>query len=191
VASKTHGLARFWAKLGLPGQIALGAGLAALVCFSLPWYAAPDRSKIINRMFHTAAHIGWSAAVRLSGIGPPPGSLDLFPQLWLIPLSALALLVTAWLAGQRRVAQRLAAGITLALSVLALLVELSFYLQIQALEGFFGVQEEEGSLILPPAYSVTWGFWVAVAVSAVAVAASIYTLQPRPLQPEDVEESAC
>jgi hypothetical protein len=167
-------------RLGPPGMLALAEGLAFLCCFSLPWFSmrsfgptgAPDGSGPGPSF---VSFSGWSIA---SGMPVSPNSavrIALFVHLWLVPLTAGALLVIAWLCVQRRLFQPLAAGVILALSVLALLVELGYYVQVSSLALAY---TDSSNGRAPSLIAVSWGCWLAIAVSVIATAAAANLLRP-------------
>jgi hypothetical protein len=165
-------VAGFRQKLERPGIIALAEGLALAVCFSLPWFSFPFAVPANQRgvfLSTTNQYSGWDTA-----IGLPEGPnyrFAIFAHLWLIPVTAVALLVVAWLYWHRRVTARLVLGSVLALSVLALLIAAGFYWQIASLNVISS--GDRG-----PQYIVLWGCWVAMCVNVVAGAACIYLLRP-------------
>jgi hypothetical protein len=154
-------------KLEQPGMIALVAGLALAFCFFMPWLSLPHFAGPSGRFF-ALPYSGWDTA-----IGLPEGSnfrLAVFAHLWLVPLAALTLLVVAWLYSHRRITARLALGCVLALSVLALLVELGFYWQIASLNAI----DAGARGVDIPSYAVLWGCWLAMCVNVVVGAACIF-----------------
>ena len=137
----THLLGRLWK----PGVLALAEGLALLGCFCFPWYVRPDLS-IFNslQVVHappSVSYPGWITAIALPTTLPGV-SVIFAPQLLLIPLCALALFVTAWFYSRQHVTTRLASGMVLALSVLALLISLSFYVEMASEEAAFEVSAQ-------------------------------------------------
>ncbi len=155
-------------------MIALAEGAALICCFFFPWFSSltPTSGNGPGR-FAPVSYSGWSIAG-----GMPTGSLGpiriaLFVHLWLVPLTAVALLVIAWLCGQRRLSFQLAPGAILALSALALLVELGYYVQVSSLGSVMANNPGANSPI-----GVLWGCWLAVGVNAVALAASANSLKP-------------
>jgi hypothetical protein len=122
-------------KLGQPGMIALAEGAALICCFFFPWFSSltPTFRNGPGRVSYS----GWSIARGMPTGSGGPIRIALFVHLWLVPLAAVALLVIAWLCGQRRLSFHLAAGAILALSALALLVELGYYLQVSSLGSFY------------------------------------------------------
>jgi hypothetical protein len=158
-------------RLEQPGAVALAEGLALLCCFLFPWLHFPDLNAppIEGRTPALLSFSGWSTA-----LGLPIGSglhLIVFVHLWLVPLIAAALLVLALLWRQRRFSTRLALGILIALSALALLVEFGFYMQVFWLKPIIFEGPGQGDFI-----GVEWGFWAAVVVNVAAIAASAYLL---------------
>lgn len=164
-------------KLERPGLIALAAGLALAFCFFMPWFAFPyfgSPNAGPGPFPGQVQYSGWDTA-----IGLPEGPhfrFAIFVHLWLVPLVALALLVVAWLYSRRRVAARLALGCVLALSVLALLVELGFYWQIASLNAIDAGAAPASVHV--PQYTVLWGCWLAICLNVVVGAACIFLLRP-------------
>jgi hypothetical protein len=166
-------------RLSRPGIVALAGGFATLWCFLLPWFVAPagafgdgPSTGPLDQgpgPVPLIARPGWSIASGLT-LGSGPGGVvrvALFVHLWLIPLVASALLAVVWLAAQRRIASRLAAGTILALSALSLLVELGYVVQVTSLE-----------LVFPAGVGVAWGCWVAIIASIAIGAAAANLLRP-------------
>lgn len=128
-------VAGFRQKLDQPGMIALVEGLALALCFFLPWLSFPyvaGPSAGQGPFPSAVQYSGWDTA-----IGIPEGPhfrLAIFAHLWFIPVTAVALLVVAWLYSRRRVTARIALACTLALSTLALLIAAGFYWQIASLD---------------------------------------------------------
>jgi hypothetical protein len=155
-------------------MVALTEGLALLVCFCLPWFARPADGVSIGgsgaQPIPLDSYSGWTTAVSLP-TGTPGVEIIFAPQLLLIPLCALALLVTGWLYMKQRVTARLASGIALALSVLALLMALSF----GALVAFEAAIHYQTPAVL---YNTLWGCWLTLLVSGVSSACYIFLLQP-------------
>lgn len=164
-------------KLERPGLIALAAGLALAFCFFMPWFAFPyfgGPGAGPGPFPGQVQYSGWDTA-----IGIPEGPsfrFAIFAHLWLIPIIVGALLVVAWLCSQRRITSRLALGCVLALSVLALLVELGFYWQIASLNAIDNGGGSPAARV--PQYTVLWGCWLAMGVNVVVGAACIYLLRP-------------
>ena len=175
-------------KLEQPGLIALGAGLTLAFCFFMPWFAFPyfgGPNAGPGPFPAQLQYSGWDTA-----IGLPEGPhfrFAIFAHLWLVPLIALALLVVAWLYARRRITSRLALGCVLALSVLALLVELGFYWQIASLNALNPGESSAGARV--PQYTVLWGCWLAVCVNVIAGAACIYLLRPHIFSPKTEREA--
>jgi hypothetical protein len=165
-------------RLSRPGIVALAGGLAMLWCFLLPWFVAPAGAFADGPSPGPLAqgpgplppitHPGWSIASGLNLGSGPTGvvRVALFIHLWLIPLVAAALLVVAWLAAQRRISSRHAAGTILALSALSLLVELGYVVQVTSLEPVF-----------PNGVGVAWGCWIAIIASVATGAAAANLLR--------------
>lgn len=87
-----------------------------------------------------------------------------------MPLVAAALLVLAWVFTQRRFSTRLMLGIVIALSVLALLVELGFWEAGRSL--IMGL----ASMPYDHPIGVQWGCWAAVVINLIALAESAFLL---------------
>ena len=160
--------------LGLPGQVALAVGLALLFCFFLPWSYFPIyNGGPIGELLQTQTNYsGWDTALGVTiGLGR---RLALFVDLWLIPIIAAALLALPWVYRQRLFSARLTLGTVMALSTLALLVEVGFYVQI---------------LLLKPAlfgsYGALWGFYVTVVVSVVVIAVCVWLFRRAGAQQQD------
>lgn len=159
-------------RLGLPGMLALAEGLALLGCFfCFPWFYFPDLNTVPEPESTPplATYSGWSTA-----LGQPIGGghqLILFVHLWLVPLTALTLLALALVYVQFRFSARLTLGVLIALSVLALLVEAGFYMQVFWLKPVLFGGPGGGNWI-----GVVWGLWAAVVVNVAAIAASVYLL---------------
>jgi hypothetical protein len=164
-------VAGFRQKLEQPGMLALAEGLALVVCFFLPWFSFPYAAGTVEGRGILLSAVQYSGLDTAIGIPEGPGfRFAIFAHLWFVPLIALALLVVAWFYTQRRVTARLALGCVLALSVLALLVELGFYWQIASLDA---IGPGGG-----PQYAVLWGCWLAMCINVIAGAACIYLLRP-------------
>jgi hypothetical protein len=169
-------VARATARLTVPGVVALLGGVATLWCFLLPWFVVPtgllDGQPSVAETRAEPAFVtisGWSIAsgMPLQSNVSAADHVALFIHLWLIPLAVAGLFVVAWCAAQRRIAARPAAGCVLALSALALLVELGYDVQVTSFAQFVlnGV-------------SVGWGFWLAVIVSLTTGAFAANLLRP-------------
>src|SRR5215472_19033027 len=89
---KRPNVADWQGKLGQTGLIALAEGLALLGCFCLPWFSFPVFGRAGPRGFGPAVpgYSGWTTAVGV----PLDGAtrFTLFVHLWLVPLTAVALL---------------------------------------------------------------------------------------------------
>ncbi len=161
-------VAGFRQKLDQPGMIALAEGLSLIICFFLPWLAFPYfRSDLRGPSLRQ--YSGWDAAIGIPEV--PQFRLAIFAHLWLIPITAVALLLVAWLYWQQRLTARLALGCVLALSALALLIAAGFYWQIASLDAL-----EPGTQVSP--YAALWGCWLAMCINVVAGAACVYLLKP-------------
>ncbi|HEY7122958.1 MAG TPA: hypothetical protein VH540_03305 [Ktedonobacterales bacterium] len=200
-------LASFWKALPASGQVALGAGAAMLVLFFLPWASAPGldgvfvlSSKGIT-LSHPALYSGWGAAI--TGLHGPillnqdNSRLDMAPSqagyLWLVLLSGLVLLVCARVLRSGRIGTRSGLFVTIACSVVSLVAEGVFLVQV------FGLQSTAKQIFqhagAPPVagavYGLSWGFWLAGTVSIVALAYSAAQLrQSRQVPPRVTQTSA-
>jgi hypothetical protein len=158
-------------KLAAPTLLARAEGAALLICFVLlPWFGFPQPVLTPRTLgLNIKSYTGWEAALGFY-VGPTE-RFDIFVHLWLVPLVAVALLVLAWLFSRRLFSTRLMLGMMIALSALALLVELGFWEQGRALTMVSG-----GG---PPlaGVGVLWGAWVTVAVNVLALAWAVYLLR--------------
>jgi len=191
----------FWRNLGLAGQAALVAGLALVVAFFLPWFSTPDptagpgggytlaTNKQVVTVAQTATASGWNTAA--NGLQTPlfaggqcsaclSPHISIFLALWLVPLAALGLVAIAWLLGRGRLWRRMAAILACVTCLVALALETFFLLEVQSLQSYDQqVFQSAGQQLTGTAYSVTWGFWVALAVSGVALLLSGFLLLQR------------
>lgn len=152
-------------KASLAGQLAGMAGLLLLVCFFLPWSFTPDIRAATTQpsaRIPTASHSGWSTA---NGLPLNGGAtlFNLFPQLWLVLIGALALIAIAALLWLHRITQRLAAALITIISLFALLLEVLFLVQINS------VQAAVPGRLNQTLYGVSWGFWLALVATLVAL----------------------
>jgi hypothetical protein len=161
-------VAGFRQKLERPEMIALAEGLSLIISFFLPWLAFPYFASD-SRGLSLRQYSGWDAAIGIPET--PQFRLAIFAHLWLIPITAVALLLVAWLYSRRRLTARLALGCVLALSALALLIAAGFYWQIASLDAL-----EPGAQVSP--YAVLWGCWLAMCINVAAGAACVYLLRP-------------
>ncbi len=200
-------LASFWKALPASGKAALGAGAALLLVFFLPWASAPGLDGVFVlsskgvKLSHAALYSGWGAAI--TGLHGPillnqdPARLDMAPTqvgyLWLVLLSGLALLVCARLLGRGRIANHVGLLFLSMCSVVSLVVEGMFLVQVLVLHSTAKqIFQQAGA---PPVdgavYGLTWGFWLAGAVSVVALAYSMMRLRPsRQVPPRVTQTSA-
>ena len=170
----------FLKKVGLAGQIALVAALALLVVFFLPWFSTTDPANPGS---------AWSQAtngVQLSFFGSggcilcQAPQVNIFPYLWLIPLAALGLVGIVWLLNQGVLWRRLAAILICVALLVALLVEVSYLLEVQSLHAYAEqALQATGLQLTSTTYNVTWGFWVAMALTGVALLVSSFLLLGR------------
>jgi hypothetical protein len=181
-----------WKRLGMVGQTASLISPLVLLAFSMPWFSSPDFSRLIDEHFLASTSSGWVTAARgLSGFAGT--DVILFPHLWLIPISAVILLGTSWLLSQGKLSQPVAVTIFFASYLLIPLIALGFLIQITSLESHVsrpGVGQGEDAFP-NPAYSVSWGFWLTIALCGMALFLSFYALRQRQRLPDDVEASTC
>ena len=166
----------FWTELPVLGQAAGLAGLLLLIFFFLPWCFTPDVSAAatpITNRFPTTSHSGWATASGAPLLGGAT-SFNLFPQLWLILVSALALMGVAVLLGRHRIGVRLAALLITFISLYALLLEILFLVQIDSFQG--AIDELAGGRLNQTLYGVSWGFWLALAATVVALGVGAFML---------------
>jgi len=152
-------------KASLPGQLAGVAGLLLLICFFLPWSFTPDIRAATTQpsaSIPTASHSGWSTA---NGLPLNGGAtlFNLFPQLWLVLIAALTLIAIAVLLRLHRITQRLAAALITIISLFALLLEALFLVQMNSLQAAVPGRLNQAL------YGVSWGFWLALAATLVAL----------------------
>jgi hypothetical protein len=177
--AQTRRLGAAWReRLVQPGVVALATGLALVCCFSLPWFsmlrsAFGNGPEAPEPESGYVSFSGWSISRGMPLAPNGATRIALFVHLWLVPVAAGVLLVIAWLCVRRRVSSRFASGALLALSMLALLVELGYVAQVSSLASVI-----VGSPGAPSPIGVAWGCWLAVAVSVVASAAGAYLLRP-------------
>ncbi len=97
--------------------------------------------------------------------------------MWLIALAALGLFAVAWMLGRALLWRRMAAILACTICLIALLLEMFFLLEVQSLQNYDEqVFQAAGQQLKGIAYSVTWGFWVALAVTGVALLVSGFLL---------------
>ncbi len=192
-------IALFWRNLGLAGQVILLAGLALGVAFFLPWFSTPDplagpnggyqitAKKPVTVVLQTVS--GWNTAA--NGLQTPffaGGSctscvtphVSIFLSLWLVPLAALGLLAVAWMMGRGVLWRRMAAILACVICLVALTLEALFLLEVQSLQSYDEqVFQAAGKQLAGTAYSVTWGFWAAMAVTGLALLVSGFLLLQR------------
>lgn len=168
---------KIWHDLSMLMQAAGVAGLLLLIFFFLPWLFSPAFTANIPpgvRAFPTVTHSGWSVANGVP-IFDASTSLALFPHLWLVPLCALALIAVGLLVRAGRLSLRLASLLIVALAFLALLMEFFFLVQVNSIEGAFAVSQT-GINSRQAAYGLSWGFWLAVIVTVIALGLSLFVL---------------
>jgi len=167
---------RFWQNLPLSGQSTGIAGVLLVIIFFLPWFYTPDFTADAAsnaNTIPTVSYSGWQTAggVKVFSILP---SLSLFPHLWCVLLSALALIALALLLGSQHLGPRLAALLLTLLALGALLLEFFFLIQVNALEG--AIQSRLNNAINQSLYGTAWGFWLAVIVTIAQVGVGCYLL---------------
>jgi hypothetical protein len=189
----------FWRNMGLAGQVVMLAGIALAVAFFLPWFSAPDPAASANGGYQIShakqvtvipqTLSGWSTAA--NGLQTPffaGGScaacvtphVSIFLSLWLVALAALGLVAIAWMLGRALLWRRMAAILACTVCLIALLLELFFLLEVQSLQNYDEqVFQAAGQQLNGIAYNVTWGFWVALAVTGVALLVSGFLLLQR------------
>src|SRR5262249_40167324 len=144
--------------------------LALVVVFFLPWFATPDP---------TSPRSAWSEAAngaQMSFFGGgacvlcQTPQINIFPYLWLIPLAALGLLGIVWMLSRGLLWRRLAAIFICIVLLLVLVLEGSYLLEVQSLHSYAEqAMQTTGQKLAGATYSVTWGFWVAIALTGVAL----------------------
>ncbi len=167
---------QFWRALSLSGQITGMAGILLLIFFFLPWLYTPDFTAAgvgSRNTVPTVSHSAWQTAggVKVFSILP---ALNLFPHLWCVLLSALALIVIAILLGFQHLRPRAAALLITLISLAALLIEFFFLIQVNAIEG--AVQSRLNNAINQSLYGTSWGFWLAVVVTIAELGVGFYLL---------------
>jgi hypothetical protein len=179
-ASKRFSGSLFWKRVGLSGQIALVAALALVVVFFLPWFATPDPTSPGSAWSQATngAQVAFLGSVAC-GLCQAP-QINIFPYLWLIPLAALGLVGIVWLLNRGVLWRRLAAILICVTLLVALLVEVSYLLEVQSLHSYAEqIMQTTGQQLSGTTYSVTWGFWVALALTGVALLVSGFLLLGR------------
>jgi hypothetical protein len=165
---------QFWRELPLLGQAAGVAGLLLLIFFFLPWSFTPDISSAttqLNNRFPTTSHSGWSTASGLALLGGVT-KFNLFPQLWLVLLSAIALIVIAALLGLHRISLRLAAILITLIALFALLLEILFLVQMNSFQN--AINDLALGRLYQTLYGVSWGFWLGLVATIVALGVGVY-----------------
>ncbi len=168
---------KIWRDLSVLMQGAGVAGLLLLLFFFLPWMFSPAFTANIPpgiRAYPTVTHSGWSVANGVP-IFDASTQLSLFPHLWLVPLCALALIAVALLVRANHLSLRLASALIVSLAFLALLMEFFFLVQVNSIEGAFAVSQT-GINTRQAAYGLSWGFWLAVIVTIVALGLGLFVL---------------
>jgi len=172
---------KFWRDLTLLGQVEGIAGILLVIIFFLPWLYAPDftsasaSNPISGRIGNipTVSYSGWHTASSLP-LFTSNASISLFPHLWLVLVSALALIVLAVLLGLGRISLRVAAILMTTLSLFALLLEVFFLIQANSIQSFF--ESVAGGTLNQRLYGVSWGFWLTLAITVVALGVGAYML---------------
>jgi hypothetical protein len=166
----------FWRELTLLGQVAGIAGLALFILFFLPWCFTPDTTAAatpITNQIPTSSHSGWATAAGLPILGGSV-SFNLFPHLWLVLISALALMAIAALLGLHRINQHMAALLTTITALVALLLEVLFLVQINSFQG--AIDDLAGGRLNQTLYGASWGFWLSLVATIVALGVGAYML---------------
>ena len=166
----------FWRELTLLGQVSGVAGLALLIFFFLPWCFTPATSAAstpITDRLSTTSHSGWASAAGLPLLGGTT-SFNLFPHLWLVLISALALMTIAALVRLHRISQHVAALLVTITALVALLLEVLFLVQIDSFQG--AISELAGGRLNQTLYGVSWGFWLSLIATIVALGVGAYML---------------
>jgi hypothetical protein len=170
------GIQAFWRDLTLLGQVAGVAGLLILIFFFVPWSFTPDVSaasiQITNRI-PTTWHSGWSTAAGVPLFGGTT-SFNIFPHLWLVPICALGMLFFAWRLGRQRISQRLAALVITFIALFAVLLEMLFLVQITSFQA--AIDDLAGGRVNQTLYGVSWGFWLALVATVIALGVGVYLL---------------
>ncbi|HEU5369676.1 MAG TPA: hypothetical protein VFU69_14485 [Ktedonobacterales bacterium] len=165
-----------WRELTLLGQVAGIAGLALFIFFFLPWCFTPDTSAAstpITDRLSTTSHSGWASAAGLPLLGGTT-SFNLFPHLWLVLISALALMAIAALLGLHRISQHVAALLITITALVALLLEVLFLVQINSFQG--AISELAGGRLNQTLYGVSWGFWLSLIATISSLGMGAYML---------------
>ena len=103
--------------------------------------------------------------------------VNVFPYLWLLPLAALGLLGIVWMLSRGLLWRRLAAILISITLLVALALEVLYLLEVQSLHSYAEqVLEATGQRISGSAFTVAWGFWVALAVTGAALLVSGFLL---------------
>jgi hypothetical protein len=166
----------FWGELSLLGQAAGVAGLLLLIFFFLPWSFTPDITSAttqLNNHFPTISHSGWSTASGLPLLGGTT-NFNLFPQLWLVLISAIALIVITALLAVHRISLRLAAILITLISLFALLLEILFLVQMNSFQN--AINDLALGRLNQVLYGVSWGFWLGLVATIVALGVGAYML---------------
>jgi hypothetical protein len=166
----------FWGELTLLGQVAGVSGLLLVVFFFLPWSYTPDVSAAstqITDRIPTTWHSGWATAIGVPLFGGTT-NFNIFPQLWLVLFSALALIVIAWLLGTQRISHHLASILVTLTALFALLLEIFFLVQINSFQS--AINDLAGGRLNQTLYGVSWGFWLALVATVVALGVGVYML---------------
>lgn len=192
----------FMRNLGLGGQMILLAGLALCIAFFLPWFSTPDptanatggyeatATKGVFTVAKTMSVSAWSAASNGFPNPLPVGNscstscptfhITIFLSLWLIPVVGLGLIWIAWMMGRGLLWRRMAAIIACVMLLVALAQVGFFLLEVQSLQSFDQQLFLSQNLQLTgTVYGVTWGFWVALVASGVALLVSSFLLLQR------------
>ncbi len=167
---------QLWRNLSRLGQAAGITGLLGVIFFFLPWSFTPNVNRTITeptRSTLTASHSGWSTASGLPLLGGG-ATFNVFPHLWLVLISMLALIAIAALLAAQRITIRVAAMLITLISLFALLLEILFLVQINSFQG--AMNDLTGGRLLQPLYGVSWGYWLSLAATVVALGVGAFML---------------
>lgn len=193
-AGRRYNTGLLWRNLGLAGQVILTFGLALIVAFFLPWFSTPGGYKVAANktgvtVVQSVLTSGWNTAANglqtsLLGNGScttcPTSHVSIFLSLWLVPLAALGLVAITWMLGRGLLWRRMAAILACVILLVALGLEAFFLLEVQSLQNYdVQVFQSAGQQLTGTAYSVAWGFWVALALTGIALLVSGFLLLQR------------
>jgi hypothetical protein len=179
-ASRPFDASAFWKSLGLAGQVALVAALALVIVFFLPWFTTPDPTNPGTAWSEAADGVQMSFLAGNSCVICQAPQVSIFPYLWLLLFAALGLIGIVWLLSRSLLWRRLAAILICIALLLALVVEGAYLLEVQSLHSYAAqVMQATGQQLSGSTYTVTWGFWVALAVTGGALLFSGFLLLGR------------